>query len=65
MFIDVTANLVLLQIYSKGLESSWMGYMTGPVEFNTKLFNRNTIFKLVSREDYKHAIFTGGNFMVT
>ena len=63
-FLHIIANLVLLQIYSKGLESSWVGYMAGQVEFNTRLFNSNTreMIKLVSRDDYnKHAIFTGGN----
>ena len=55
--------LVLLQIYSKGLDSPWIGYMTGQVEFNTGLISNKTtaIMRLKSRDDYnKHTIFTAG-----
>ena len=52
-----------MQIFDKGLDSSWIGYMTGQVEFNTELIsnNKTAIMKLKSRNDHtRHAIFTGG-----
>ena len=60
-----TVILVFLQIYSKGLDSSWIGYMTGQVEFNTELISNKTtaIMRLKSRDgddNNKHTIFTGG-----
>ena len=67
VILHITVSTALLQIYSKGLESSWIGYMTGQVEFNTKLSNSNTtgIMKLMSRDNpNKHAILTGGTYVL-
>ena len=64
MWLYIYVNLVLLQIYSKGIDSSWIGYMTGQIDFNTNLISNteSTIMKLKSRDDdyNKHTIFTGG-----
>jgi len=55
-----------LQVFNKGLGSSWIGYMTGQVEFNTELFTSETtaVMKL-SDDSNKHTIFTGGTYQVT
>ena len=54
---------VPLQIHNEGLNSSWIGYMTGQVKFHTNIINNKTaaIMKLRSQDDHsRHTIFTGG-----
>ena len=67
MHLCTYINFVLLQIYNKGIDSSWIGYMTGQIEFNTDLISNKAtaIMKLKSRDDYnKHTIFTGGTIII-
>ena len=65
--IGITVYFVLLQIHNEGLNSSWIGYMTGQVDFHTNIINSKTtaIMKLKSKNDHsKHTIFTGGLYMM-
>ena len=49
---------MLIQIHDKGLDSSWIGYMIGQVEFNTNVIN-NGILSLSDDCD-KHVLLSGG-----